>query len=161
MENCSAESPFTHPLMTAMHRVNSAMLRVNMPEWVHLDLSIGQLKSLMVLTSHPRISIGTMAEMLEVSKPTASILIDRLVQLGLVQRTEDADDRRRTVVEVTEPGGALVARLRQGGGERLAHWIEQMQREDLEALQRGLEALAGIAEREAAPTSASLPVMGA
>lgn len=155
MDECPAGSSPTHPLLKTMHRINRAMLRANMPEWVHLDLSIGQVKTLMVLASHPHISIGTVAEMLEVSKPTASMLVDRLVQLGMVQRTEDSEDRRRTVVELTAEGGELVARLRQGGGERFTHWIELMNPDDVDALLRGMEALATIAERESAPTGAT------
>jgi len=159
MDCLPESSPQVRAAMEAMWRVNHARLQAHTPEWAHLDLSIGQLKTLMVLASHPRMSVSAVAETLEVSKPTASMLVDRLVQLGLAQRTEDPDDRRRTWVEPTTAGNELVTRLRQGGTERLAHALEQMDPNDLAALQRGLEALAAIAEREreVAPAAGAIP----
>ncbi|HLZ22254.1 MAG TPA: MarR family winged helix-turn-helix transcriptional regulator [Ktedonobacterales bacterium] len=157
MEFIPEGSPSVHAVMEAMWRVNHARLRSHTPEWVHLDLSIGQLKTLMVLASHPRMSVGMVAETLEVGKPAASMLVDRLVHLGFAQRTEDREDRRRTWVEATAAGTELVARLRQGGSERLSHALELMEPEDRDALLRGLQALAAIAEREAALTNGALP----
>lgn len=155
----SDNPPSVRAVMEAMRRVNHTLAAAHTPEWVHLGLSSGQLKTLMVLASHPRMSVSAVAETLEVSKPTASMLVDRLVQLGLAQRTEDPDDRRRTWVEPTTAGNELVTRLRQGGTERLAHALELMDPNDLAALQRGMEALAAIAEREheTAPTAGALP----
>lgn len=150
-------SPAARAVMEAMWRLNHARLRAHTPEWVHLDLSIGQLKTLMVLASHPRMSVSDVAKMLEVGKPAASMLVDRLVHLGYAQRTEDPEDRRRTWVEPTVAGTELVVRLRQGGGERLAHTLEQMKPEDLDALLRGLRALAAITEREMAPEVGAIP----
>lgn len=158
MDDFPACSPAVQPVQAAFHRISRAMQRGATPEWVHLDLSIGPLKTLMVLASHPCMRVGEVAETMAVSKPTASILIDRLVQAGYAQRTEDPEDRRRTEVEPTAAGSELIARLRQGGGERLAHWLDRLDPEDLDALLRGLNALADIAEREAASNGAEATI---
>lgn len=160
MECYSDTSPSVRAVMEAMWRVNHARLQAHTPEWVHLDLSIGQLKTLMVLASHPRLSVSAVAETLEVGKPAASMLVDRLVQLGYVQRTEDPEDRRRTWVEPTAAATELVTRLRQGGTERLAHALDQMKPDDLVALLRGLEALAAITERETVPAPTEMTATG-
>lgn len=157
MEYRPKTSPAVHAVMDAMWRLNHARLRVHTPEWVHLDLSIGQLKTLIVLASHPRMSVSAVAEMVEVGKPAASMLVDRLVQLGYAQRTEDPEDRRRTWVEATETGTELVTRLRQGGNELLVSLLERMEPDDLVALHRGLEALVAIAEQESASAPENTP----
>src|SRR5579884_4426487 len=72
-------------------------------EWVNLDLTMGQLKALMALAQQ-RMHVRQLAETLGVGKPAASIIVDRLVQLGLAQRIEDPVDRRYTLVSLTEEG---------------------------------------------------------
>ena len=116
-----------------------------MQEWAQLELTIGQLKVLMMLTGHPGMTISQIAESLSIGKPSTSILVDRLVQLGLVQRTEDESDRRRTLVTLTANGNDLTTRLHQGNIERLVQWYSALAPEDLAALRRGLEALAKVA----------------
>lgn len=136
----------------AQRAVMRALRRLNMPDWMHLDLSMGQLKALVALTTAGSINVSGLADQLEVGNPAASILVDRLVQLGYAQRTEDPDDRRRTLVTPTARGSDLAARLQQAGGERLLRWMEQMTPDDLAALTRGLSALAAIASRETGET---------
>jgi DNA-binding MarR family transcriptional regulator len=136
--------------IAAQKQISHCLFSGNIPEWVHLELSMGQLKTLMTLASKEALTVSGLAETLNVGKPAASILVDRLVQLGLVERTEDPEDRRRTLVTLTEAGIDLVARLRQGGPGRMLRWLEQLDDEDLAALVRGMRALAAFAEREAA-----------
>lgn len=128
--------------LETQHAVSHALHRGNMQDWAHLDLSMGQLKALMTLASSDDMNVSELAERLQVSKPTASILVDRLVQLGYCERTEDTEDRRRTLVAPTDKGRELVVRLQQGGSERMARWLELMDSDDVDALTRGLRALA-------------------
>lgn len=136
--------------IAAQKRLGRAVHRAYAPEWIHLDLTMGQLKTLMTLASHQPATVTELADTLEVGKPAASTLVDRLVQLGYAQRTEDADDRRRTLVTTTPAGGDLVTRLRLGQGDRMARWLGALAPEDLSALIRGLEALSAVAERDGA-----------
>lgn len=120
------------------------------PNWVQLHLSMAQLKTLFVLNDRAR-SVGEVAEALGVGKAAASLLIDRLVQLDLVERNEDPVDRRRTLVHLTAQGEQSVHQLRDGGRERLLEWLGRIDDEDLAALVRGLRALAAAAEQDGAP----------
>jgi DNA-binding MarR family transcriptional regulator len=141
--------------LEAQWAVTHAMQRVNMPEWIHLELSLGQLKTLMALASLGAMNVSGLAERLEVGKPAASIVVDRLVQLGYAERTEDTQDRRRTLVAPTAKGNELVRRLRQGsGGRMIARWMERMDASDLDALTRGLRALAAAAAEETGVSAA-------
>lgn len=119
------------------------------PGWDHLELTMGQLKAMMALSTIGAVNVGGLAERLELSKPTTSILVDRLVQLGYVERTEDAEDRRRTLVALTTKGNELVAQLQQSGGRRMAQWLARLAPADLDALTRGLRALAAAVEHDA------------
>ncbi len=111
------------------------------PAWHQVELSVAQLRALFALVDGGSMPIGRVASRLSIGLPAASSLVDRLVEQGLVQRREDRLDRRRTLAEPTEAGEALALRLRQGSREILRTWLEQLERADLEALVRGLEAL--------------------
>lgn len=148
-------APFQE-LLAAQKVIFRELFRMTMPHWIHIDLSMGQLRTLMALATLQAVNVSTLAETLEVSKPTASTLVDQLVQRGLVERTEDAEDRRRTLVALSQAGSDLMAQLRQyGPSERMAQWLEAMNPDDLAALTRGTQALAAIVERES--TQAPLP----
>ncbi len=121
-----------------------------MAEWVQLDLTMAQVKTLMVLAAEPPVTASQLANLLGLGRPATSILIDRLVRDGLVGRTEDPVDRRRVLVALTTTGNDLVTRLRQGSIERMERLMRQMEAADLAALRQGMAALAAAATREAA-----------
>ncbi len=114
------------------------------PAWLHLDLTMGQLKALFALTD-VALTVGQVADLMGLSKPTASLLVDRLVHLGLVERTEDSQDRRRTRVGLTPAGRDRATRLREGGEERWRSLLSQLAADDLAAWTQGVQALARVA----------------
>lgn len=126
-------------VMQALHAASSR-------QWLELELTMAQLKTLFTLCCAQPVTVSELAEWLGISAPTASYLVDRLVQAGLVDRAEDPADRRRTLVQLTAAGEDLTRRLRQGNRDVLVPLLEQLDMEDLEALDRGLAALARAAE---------------
>jgi DNA-binding MarR family transcriptional regulator len=115
-------------------------------EWLALDLGMGQLKAMMVLVKHRQLTVGGLARALDLSEPSASLLVDKLAGRGLVARETDPADRRRTFVLPSADGDLLVERLRRSRRELLTGWLEQMAASDLKALTRGLDALADVIE---------------
>ena len=136
-------------VMQAQRKVGQAMHAATDPFWLQLDLTMGQLKALIVLEESP-LTVGQIADALGSGKPAASILVDRLVGLGMVERIEDRDDRRRTNVRLTDSGAELVARLRDGGRQRFHDLLGQLSDDDLAALLQGIQALALVASGERA-----------
>jgi DNA-binding MarR family transcriptional regulator len=117
---------------------------------------MSQLKALFGLSYSGAVPVGQIGAMLGIHKPAASVLVDALVQLGLVIRIEDAADRRRTLVRLTPHAEELIARLQQGHREQFAYWLAQLETDDLVALERGLSALGRALKVEPdAPASAA------
>jgi DNA-binding MarR family transcriptional regulator len=110
-------------------------------DWIQIDLTLAQIKALFALWQEPPITIGALGERLRVGVPTASHLVERLVQLGLVERREDESDRRRAYVSPTEAGASLVDRLRAARSEQLTRWLDRLDDAELAALAKGLSAL--------------------
>jgi len=143
-------------IMQAQKTVVHTMQATAMSPWLNLDLTMSQLKGLVLLANNGPMMVSHLAEALAIGKPAASILVDRLVQLELVERAEDPLDRRRALVRLSSRGEDLVVRLRQGGRERMRAWISRLDDGDLAALWRGLRALAAIAEADQPASVASL-----
>jgi len=149
MDDLSRYSNDVRAVLEAQNAISHCMKGPDWKVWTALDLSIGQLRTLMLLAADGDTTISDIAVCLDIGKPASSILVDRLVQLGLARRTEDANDRRRTLVTPTEAGEELVTRLRQGNLDRFAQWLEAMTPDDLSALRQGMQSLRAIAERTA------------
>jgi DNA-binding MarR family transcriptional regulator len=116
-------------------------------EWLSLDIGMGQLKAMIVLAKHRELTVGGLARVLDISEPSASLLVDRLVTRGLVERNTDPVDRRRTLVLPSADGDLLVERLRRSRHDQLARWLAQMDEDDLRALAQGLDTLGDAIER--------------
>ena len=65
------------------------------------DLSVQQLQTLTVIRHHGTVSITELASLMGVSPPSASAMVDRLVEKKLLTREPDPSDRRKVVVRVT------------------------------------------------------------
>ncbi len=122
-----------------------ALLRTTLPDWLKLDLTMAQLKVLFTLVHEPLATVGKVAEASGIGLPTASHLIERLVQAELVERTENPADRRYTLVRLTQRGEQVVGRLRQGHRDQLRGWLLHLTAEERAGLQRGMQALACLA----------------
>lgn len=71
-------------------------------------MSDAQLTVLATLRMHGRHTISALAERERVAAPSMTSLVNGLEERGLVSRTQDADDRRRVQVEITDAGSEIV-----------------------------------------------------
>ena len=74
------------------------------------ELSFTHSHILSMLDRHGSMTMGRLAEMLDVSLSNASGVIDRLEERGLVERIRVPDDRRVVLVRPTELGRAALVR---------------------------------------------------
>ena len=121
--------------------------------WLDLEMSMGQLKAVMLMSCSDHLTIGGLAKALDLAEPSASILMDKLEKRGLAARETDPADRRRCPVVLTDAGRELVSRLRRVRDERLAAWLSEIDDDTLAALLRGLTALLRAAEMPEVPLS--------
>jgi DNA-binding MarR family transcriptional regulator len=56
-------------------------------------------------------TVGSMAELLTVSRPGVTRILDRLAGFGLVARQQDRDDRRRVLIRRTDRGTRFLHEL--------------------------------------------------
>ena len=129
-------------------RMHRALLTSTAGRWRDLDISMQQLRALYFLRDEDVVTVGRLAELFGSSLPAASLLADRLVRAGYVDRRGDTVDRRRVLLSLTRAGIQLVTDLREGSHLQLRRWMSQLSDEDLAALSRGWQALADVAARQ-------------
>jgi DNA-binding MarR family transcriptional regulator len=71
------------------------------------QLTVLQLQTLVLINKKKILSMGDLANEFKISLPTATVLSDKLVNLGLVKRFESKTDRRIVNVSMTEKGKSL------------------------------------------------------
>jgi DNA-binding MarR family transcriptional regulator len=131
--------------LAGFRKVHRALLTATASRWRDLDISMQQLRALQLLREEEEVPVGRLAELLGVGLPAASLLADRLVRLGFVERRGDPADRRRVLLRLSRAGGRLVSDLREGSHSQLRRWMATLSPEDLAALGRGWRALAEVA----------------
>jgi DNA-binding MarR family transcriptional regulator len=93
------------------------------------------------LVSRGPITVTELSRTLGMSHSTASGIVDRLQSRGLVRRAEDAADRRRTSIEVTDAVRRYVRELEAGPSGRLAGVLAAATPSQRAAIKKGLELL--------------------
>ena len=88
-------------------------------------LTASQLSALANLDEHGPLRLRDLAQHEGVRPPTATRLVDPLVERGLVARHSDPDDARGTLISLTDAGRAL---LRQVRDDRTADLAEALTR---------------------------------
>jgi MarR family transcriptional regulator, organic hydroperoxide resistance regulator len=109
--------------------------------WIELSLTIAQLKSLFFIASRGKTNFKKLADALGVTPPNVTGIVDRLVEHGLVSRTENPEDRRIMLLQITVKGRNLLHNLQQNRASHMSNILEQLDQEELSSLYRGMKAL--------------------
>lgn len=107
---------------------------------------------LIALSSGPQ-SVGQLSSQLGVTLSTASLLVGELSRVGFVVRTEDPNDRRRTIVELAPPHSQEVSDFMAQRAALLRSALEELEPKERTALVKGLRALVAALESSALTSS--------
>ena len=114
----------------------------------HLTLS--QLRILVLLSRQGNVSIGELARLVGVGLATLSGMIDRLVILDVVTRTEDLRDRRVRRIGLTKAGAELIGSIVTAGAEKQRRLLSRLSARELSVVAEAMDALVRAASEDAA-----------
>jgi DNA-binding MarR family transcriptional regulator len=120
-------------------------------------LSVVQLRTLLYLRRRPGIGISELAHHLGVGLPTASALVARLGNKGLVVSAVDPRERRRVRVHVSRHGGQVVDHVQEQTRAWLTSWLRDASTEELAAIQGGLAVLQRLVAAETSSPAGQPP----
>lgn len=104
-------------------------------------LTPSQASVLSTLDRHGSMSMSRLADHESISKPSATGIVGRLVDKGLVTRSPDTVDKRSSVVEITPHGHELIDERRRERTAYLARRIDDLGDEDRQSLEQVIELL--------------------
>ena len=103
------------------------------------DLSMAQFNLLMAVQAAGEITGSELAGRLGVSPPSVSVMVERLVERGLLVRERSSEDRRKVVLRMSDEASIHFARIeeqvlasfvelvREIGPETAEKWVEVLQ----------------------------------
>ena len=98
------------------------------------EITPAHLRALRTLKRRGTMRLSELSEHLHIAPRSTTEVVDALESRGLVRRRADPGDRRATLVEVTEPGVALLDAIREARGteaERVFSRLSPADRADL------------------------------
>jgi DNA-binding MarR family transcriptional regulator len=111
-------------------------------------LSLPQMRMMAFLSRHPGASISEVATYLDVTIPTTSTLVDRLVRKNLVHRRDDPSERRKVNLTITPEGQRLLDHERTKAQQFVANLLSMETPEQLDKIGEGLELLEKAAQAQ-------------
>lgn len=117
-----------------------------MRHWPSGRLSLVHLNVLMLVDDEGAMPMRGLAEALDVSQASATGIVDRMEQRGLVARERDEQDRRVIRVGITEAGQALIAGLAAERRDHMTQMVDRLTDDELAGLLIGLRAFRRIRE---------------
>jgi DNA-binding MarR family transcriptional regulator len=108
------------------------------------DLSPSLTAALSTVERHGPMTPSELAARERIQRPTATRLLARLEENGLVERTRDPHDGRSSLLVATPAARALLAQLRTRKTAFLAERLERLDAEDRAVLERAADILEGM-----------------
>jgi DNA-binding MarR family transcriptional regulator len=112
-----------------------------MRHWPGGRLSLVHLNVLFLLENDGPLPMRGLAEAMDVSQASATGIVDRMEQRGLVERRRDEGDRRVVLVAVTDEGRNLISGMVAQRRDHMAQMLETFTDEELAGFLIGTRAM--------------------
>lgn len=98
-------------ILIGIHRIVKDLDRETARVSSSYGLTFPQFMVLEALLNKGSLTVGEIKEKILSSNGTVPVIINNLVKQGMVRRTKDPDDQRRSLVELTDKGRELIKRV--------------------------------------------------
>jgi DNA-binding MarR family transcriptional regulator len=136
-------------VVAAYDRLHRLLAPMHASDLLDLDLTVAQLKTLYVAAAAGPIRMSELAVRLGTAASTTSEVVDRLVQVELLERTDDPSDRRQVLVLATPGARERLDRINELGRDRLRELLATLpSADDLGTIERAIHLLTEAAARQ-------------
>jgi homoprotocatechuate degradation regulator HpaR len=133
--------PFRHSLAATLLVAREAVMAPLRPALNKVGLSEPQWRVMREIAERPTGDHSSLAEGALLHPPSITRIVRDLEARGLILRVEDAADRRRTLISLTESGKALVREISEEMAEVYGSYAARFGAERLERLTAEIRAL--------------------
>lgn len=141
----TADTQIADAIVALVHTLRA--LHTDATAWIDLDLTMAQLKALMVVVQTGGVPSRTLADRLSISAPAVTPLVDRLIEQKLVRREDDPSDRRVVLIRPTARAVALYEKLMDTNRATAAAVVDELSPTDLPRIEQALAQLLAAAGR--------------
>ena len=134
---------------TIVHR---HLLRIS-PEHILLGISRPHFAIMGVLDESGKLPVSTIGKLLLIPKPQMTLLTDKLIKLGLVERLPDASDRRKINISLTDRGKLVLEEARVQIGDNIRQKLSGLNTEEVKELALSLRKLREVGSKIGQPTA--------
>jgi DNA-binding MarR family transcriptional regulator len=110
-------------------------------KWLQSQVSLVHLHVLTVIEADGPLPMSKLADALDVSVASATGIVDRMEQRGLVRRIHSKEDRRVVLVEKTEAGDDVFKSIGESRRAGLAHILSSLTEDELRGYLAGTRAI--------------------
>ena len=126
-------------LQTKLEELEGAIAPIIPHDWLTTDLTMPQLKVMMILWREGPARMSELASGLAVTLATATGVVDRLVEKGYVVREGLPGDRRVVICRLSQEGQEFMKALWLSGRVQIGRILEVMTPDQLKTVAQGLE----------------------
>jgi DNA-binding MarR family transcriptional regulator len=109
--NAASSDPIVDAIVAEIHRIIGSLRCAGTGRMVKAGISMTHLHILWVIEHHGELPMSRLAELLDVSLSSATGLVDRMEERGLVERVRVPDDRRVVIVRTSAEGARIRAEI--------------------------------------------------
>lgn len=92
-------------------------------------------KVMLLTASHPQgVTLREFATVMQISPSSASVMVDSLVNRGLLERSQNPTDRRTINIRISEKGGKIISESRGLAAKELSKLLSLLSEEDRDKL---------------------------
>ena len=91
-------------------KLHTESLKNDIPGSKRHELTVAQHFAIMTIEEHGALTIKALAELLDISPPSASTMVDKLVAKGILNRRQSQTDRRKVEVSISPAAAKVIER---------------------------------------------------
>jgi DNA-binding MarR family transcriptional regulator len=128
-------------------------------EFTEVGVTMAQAKVMYVVMAAGQLRMTEVAERLGIGASSASEIVERLVELGLLARAADPGDRRQVVISATPAGVDLLERFRELNQRQLRELLGRLDADELAIVDQSLEIFHRAIDRGVDATTSTAPTV--
>lgn len=103
-----------------------------------IDFSQQHYMILRLLEENEQLYVTEFVDILGITKPQMTALIDKLINMGYINRTNDINDRRKIYIAITQEGKKITSKINHTVDVQIDDNLIELSQEELKALKNGL-----------------------
>ena len=123
------------------------MWAVNNKLLLEADINKSHISVLFTLSKNDKMTMTSICKALVITKPNATVLVDRLVNLGFVERETDKNDRRLVYIVLTKEGKSFIENCKNNLRTKIKEILLLYSKKDLIKLNEALSIIKKLSDK--------------